>query len=128
MERIEEFTNSKKKFVYIDLSEFKTNKEIKEFLEASKPLIEKYVGNTVHTITNVKNLRLDTETKNIIVDWVEHNQPYVKCGAIIGIDGIKKIFAKAIFSLSGRKNLFFASSKEEAIELLLHSPVSPKQQ
>jgi hypothetical protein len=64
-------------------------------------------------------VKFDSETKNIIADWMEHNKPYVKFGAIIGFDGIKKIMVNAIFKLCGRKNMVFSSSKEQAIEFLL---------
>jgi len=119
-QRIEEFTLEGKNFIYYDLTEFKTNEdEFKEFTKVAKERINKYAHNSVLTITNIKDVKFDSETKNIVADWMEHNKPYAKFGAVIGFDGIKKIIVNAIFKLCGRKNMVFSSSKEKAIEFLL---------
>ena len=119
-QRIEEFTLEGKNFIYYDLSEFKPNEdEFKVFTEAAKECITKYAEHSVLTIANIRDVKFDSETKNIIVDWMRYNEPYVKFGTIIGIDGIKKIMANTILKLSGRKNMVFSSNKEQAIEFLL---------
>jgi hypothetical protein len=118
-QRIEEFTQEGKNFAYYDLSGFKTNDEFREFTKIAKECIVKYAEHSVFGIANIKDVRFDSETKNIIADWLAHDKPYVKFGAVIGFDGIKKIMLNAIFKLCGRKNVIFASSKEQAIELLL---------
>jgi hypothetical protein len=47
------------------------------------------------------------------------NKPYVKCGAVIGMDGIKKMMIKTIMNVSRRPDLEFFFSKEEATEWIL---------
>ncbi len=118
-QRIEEFTIEGKNFVYYDLSDFKTNDEFLEFTKIARERITKYAEHSLLTITNVKDVKFDSETKNIVADWMEHNKPYAKFGAVIGFDGIKKIMVNAILKLCGRKNMTFSSSKELAIEFLL---------
>jgi hypothetical protein len=118
-ERIKEFTRDKKNFMYIDLSHFKTNAEFAALIEQTKPLIQKYPENSLYTITNIEGVRYDTKTKKIVAEWTAENKPYVVHGAVIGMDGIKRIMVNAIFTLSGRKNMTSASSYEEAIEILL---------
>jgi len=118
-QRIEEFTHEGKNFIYYDLSDFKTNDEFLEFTKKAKECIAKYAEYSLFTITNIKDVKFDSETKNIIADWMEYNKPYVKFGTVIGFDGIKKIMVNAILKLCGRKNMAFVSSKEQAIELLL---------
>jgi len=118
-QRIEEFTRDGKNFMYLDLSEFKTNDEYTAFTEAAKECITKYAEHSVLTITNVKDVWFDTETKIIVSKWMKYNEPYVKCGVVIGFDGIKRMLVNAIFKLSGRKNMTFVSDKEHAIEWLL---------
>jgi hypothetical protein len=120
MERIEEFTRNGKNFVYIDVSNIKKNEDFIKIIDIIKPLIAKYPENSVYTIVNVENILFDTETKGIAAECFTHNNPYVKCGAIIGLDGIKKMMVNAIVKLSGRKNmLFLYATKEQAIERLL---------
>jgi predicted PolB exonuclease-like 3'-5' exonuclease len=118
-QRIEEFTQKGKDFAYYDLSDFKTNDEFKEFVEAAKERIAKYAEHSLLTITNIRDVKFDSETKSIVAEWMKYNKPYVKFGTVIGFDGIKKIMVNAIFKLCGRKNMIFVSSKEQAIEWLL---------
>ena len=117
--RIEEFTFNRKNFMYIDFSNLKSNEDFIEAIENIKPVIKKYPPNSLYTIANIANVRFDTGTKEYVVEYMEHNKPYVKYGAIIGFDGIKKIFVNSIFKLSKRDNMLFAFSKDRAVDLLL---------
>jgi hypothetical protein len=119
MERIEEFTRDGKKFIYFDLSNFKSNNEFTQVIEASKTIITNYAEQSLYTITNIENVKFDSKTKELVAKWTEHNKPYVKFGAVTGVDGIKKIMVNMIFTMSKRANMTFASSKEKAIEWLL---------
>jgi len=119
MKRIEEFEHEGRNFIYFDLSRLKTNEEFAQIIEESKPVIIKYAAKSVYTITNIEGVRYDTKTKKIVAEWMEHNKPYVQYGAVIGMDGIKRIMVNAIFALSGRKNMGSATTKEEAITWLL---------
>ena len=117
--RTDVFTRDNKNFMYIDLSEFKTNEELTAITQDIGLEIAKYPPGSLYTITNIDNIRFDTESKAITAKYMEQNGPYVKYGAIIGLDGIKKIMAGLIFTMSGRKNMIFAYTKEQAVELLL---------
>ena len=119
MERIEEFTQDGKDFVYIDLSGLKGNDEFLEFSKGIESVIAKYPKKSVYTITNIENVRFDSNSKELIAQYVKNNEPYVKYGMVIGLDGIKKIFVNVVMKLSGRTNLNFAFTKEGAIERLL---------
>jgi hypothetical protein len=118
-QRIEEFTRDGKSFIYFDLSEVKTNSEYIAFAETAKECIKKYAENSVLTITNIKDVRFDSETKAIIANWMGYNKPYVKQSAVIGFDGIKRMVLGSILKLSGRKGMAFVHDKEQAIERLL---------
>ena len=115
----EEFTLEGRNFMYIDLSGIKSNSEFNERIKVIEPEIAKHPEKSLHTITNVENIRFDTESKEIVAQYMTRNKPYVKYGAVIGIDGIKKIMINAIFLLSGRSNMHFAFTKEQAVEWLL---------
>ena len=119
MKLTEEFALEGKSFVYIDLSKIYMKEYIENPFEVIKSVIAKYPANSLYTITNVAGVRFDSELKEILTDYVASNKRYVKYGAVIGMDGIKKIIAQSIIKISGRTNLLFAFSKENAIELLL---------
>jgi len=117
--RIEEFTVEGKKFLYFDLSEFKENSEYMELIKLAEKRITKYAERSVLTITNIRDVKFDSETKKIVADWMEHNKPYVKHGVVIGFDGIKRMLVNAIFKMGGRKNMVFFPNREQAVEWLL---------
>lgn len=117
--RIEEFIQDGKNFIYFDLSGSKTNDDYEKVIEEAKTIILKYHEQSVYTITNIRNVTFDTETKEIVAKWMKHNKPYVKCGAVIGMDGIKKIMVNAILKISNRTNMEFFNTKEQAVEWLL---------
>jgi len=117
--RIEEFTLGGKNFIYFDLSEFKENSEYREFAEVAKKRIAKYAKCSLFTIANIRDIKFDTETKKIVAEWMEYNKPYVKCGVVIGFDGIKRMVVNAVFKMVGRKNMVFFHSREQAVEWLL---------
>jgi len=116
--RIEEFTLDGNSFIYFDLSEFKDNSEYSEFVEAAKKRMAKYAEQSLFTITNIRNVKFDSETKRIVAEWMAYNKPYVKYGAVIGFDGIKRLVVNAIFKMGGRKNMTFSPDREQAIEWL----------
>ena len=120
MERMEEFSIQGRNFVYIDLSGMKTNEDFIRFTTVAKPVIAKYPEDSVYTITNVDDTIFDSETKGFLAEYMTHNKPYVKYGAVIGFDGIKKIMGNTLCKIVGRKNMHFAFSRETAIEWLLN--------
>ncbi|MCL1908973.1 MAG: hypothetical protein FWG12_06355 [Holophagaceae bacterium] len=119
MGRIEEFAQDGKKFLYLDLSNFCEADEYKQLIGESLPVIKKYPKSSLYTVTNIEGVRFDSEVKKSIAQWMEHNKPYVKYGAVCGVDGVKKIMLNAIFALSGRKNMHTVTSKQEALDWLL---------
>ena len=119
MKLTEEFELEGRSFIYIDFSKCRNNDEFIKAFAVIKPIIAKYPANSLYTITNVTGVRFDSELKEFLVDYISHNKPYVKYGAVIGMDGIKKITMNAVFKTSDRTNMLFAFSKEQAIELLL---------
>ena len=121
MERIrfEEFERGGKDFIYIDFSDFNSNEEFDDLFKTVEPAIAKYPEGSLYTITNIDNTWVDTETKDLFVKYMKHNMPYVKYGAMIGLDGIKKLIVNSVLVQSGRDNMIFAFTIEQAIKLLL---------
>ena len=117
--RFEEFNRDGKNIIYIDLSELRCNDEFVAVTKGIQEAIAKHSPGSLYTITNIENVRYDSASKKIITAYLEHNKPYVKHGIIIGLDGIKKMMLATLFKISGRKNLTFAYSKENAIEMIL---------
>ncbi|MDR1970822.1 MAG: hypothetical protein LBQ46_02770 [Treponema sp.] len=118
-ERIEQFEHKGKRFIYFDLSGLQNNVQFKEMTEGAKKIIAEYPPDgSSFSITNIEGVIYDTETKNIVSAWMEFNRPYIKQGAVIGLDGIKRIMVNSILKMSGRNNMKFFRTREEAVEWL----------
>jgi len=120
MNRIEEFIEDSKSFICFDLSEFKTDDEYTEFIESAKSVIAKYSPESVYTISNMTNAVLSKNTHDIIAGWVAYNKPYVKCGAVYGVDFAMKTIGKTVGIVTQRLNIVYVATKEEAIKYLLN--------
>jgi hypothetical protein len=117
--RIEQFEYEGKKFIYYDLSNFKNNRQFREFITYAKEVIQRYSrDNSLFSITNVEGVRYDSETKTITAEWMDFNRPYIRQGAVVGLDGIKRIMVNSILKMSGRSNMKFFHTRDEAVQWL----------
>ena len=119
MSRIEEFELDGKSFVYFDLSGFRKDNEYIDFIATAKTVIKKYPPNSLYTITNMKGAMVGGNTHVIMSEWVTHNKPYVKFGAVCSADTTAKVIGHTVSVVSQRSNLMYVDSKEEAIDSLL---------
>jgi len=117
--RIEEFSVEGKSFIYYDFSDFHLLEEYVKLMEEAKSVIVKYPMHWLLTITNITNIKFDTSVKEAVAEWMVFNKPFVISGAVIGVGGIKKIMADAVFTASGRSNMKIFRTREQAIEWLL---------
>jgi hypothetical protein len=122
MEHIEEFEADGKNIIYIDFSNAASEEDFITVIEQAKRTISKHTEKSVCTITNMENVRFDSNIKEIFIKYVESNKPYVKYGAAVGMDGIKKKMIEGILKLGGRPNFYFCFTKEEAVKWLRQLP------
>jgi hypothetical protein len=117
--RIEQFDHAGKKFIYYDVSHFRHNAQFREFVAYAREVIQKHPkDNSLFSITNIEGVLYDSETKTIVAEWMDFNRPYVRQGAVIGLDGIKRIMVNSILKMSGRNNMKFFRTRDEAVEWL----------
>jgi DUF2075 family protein len=118
-DRIEEFTIVNKKIIYYDFSNFQNLDDYLTVIEAAKLGIVKYPKKSLLTMTNITNVRYDTRVKDAVAKWMEFNRPFVKCGAVFGVSGIKKITVNEMIAITGRSDIKYVHTKDQAIEWLL---------
>ena len=120
MERYREFTQDGKTFIEIDFSGLTKTDEFIDLANTINQTIAKHPNHSVYTITNIKNIRwFDQSIRGIVSEYMKKNTPYVKYGAVIGLDGVSRLLVSSIIKITGRKNMTLAFSKEQAIEWLL---------
>ncbi len=87
--------------------------------EYVKGLICRMPKGSVLTLVNVTNMKFDSAFKDFSNDLAAHNKPYVLAGAVIGVEGWKKLVLWVAMKLSGRTNLKTFDDVEEAKEWLV---------
>lgn len=119
MERVQEFSQDGKDFLYFDLGGLQSNSEIEAVIDSAKQAIAKYPHGSLYTITHLANLTFDTRTKEIASSWMAFNRPYVVYGAVTGVDGVRKIMFNSVLKLCGRSNMKIFSTKQQAVDWLV---------
>lgn len=114
---IEVMNYNGKEIYYLDASELTTNniQEIREDMEKVKKLVSSKPPKSALMITNVTNVRFNSEMVDMFKEYANHNTPYVKASALVGVSGIQKVVLSAVKTLTGR-DFYLANSLEEAKE------------
>jgi hypothetical protein len=119
-DRVEMFERDGIRFIFYDVSHFRSNAEFSEFIALAENFISKFPQEAAFcSVTNIEGVTYDSETKKIVAEWMNFNRPFIKYGAVIGLDGIKKIMVNSILRISGRSNMKFFHSRQEAIDWFL---------
>jgi hypothetical protein len=97
----------------------KDKQEFQNRVEQAKEIIRKHPPKSLLIITEVTNTGFDAAIAGIIKDYAQHNTPYVKASAIVGIVGWSKIILTAVKTATGR-DFYLADTFEEAKEWLVN--------
>jgi len=103
----------------INLSEIGLE-EIREVVEYSKGMIGRMPKGSVLTITDVSGVNFEDGFKEIVTGFLEHNKPFVRAGAVLGVSGWKKLVYLVSSRLSGRNNLKLFDDSAAASRWLEH--------
>jgi hypothetical protein len=120
MAGVYEFNYKGKTIFCMDIAGLQSKDKLKfhEHVEHAKEIIRKHPPKSLLVITKVTNTGFDTEVANIIKEYAQHNTPYVKASAVVGISGWAKIILTAIKTVTGR-DFYIANTMEEAQEWLV---------
>jgi hypothetical protein len=120
MAGVYEFNHMNKKILCLDIAglQSRDKSEFQKHVEHAKEIIRKQPPKSLLVITNVINTGFNTEVAGIIKEYAQHNTPYVKASAVVGITGWSKIVLTAIKTLTGR-DFYLADTVEEAKEWLV---------
>jgi hypothetical protein len=97
----------------------KDKPEFQKHVEDAKEQIRKYSPKSLLIITNVTDTGFDTQVAAIMGEYADHNTPYIKASALVGIAGVQKVVLAAIKAMIGR-DFYLADTMEEAQEWLIH--------
>ncbi len=93
--------------------------EIVDIIQKGKKLISAEPAGSLLTLTNVTETRNNSAVVRVMKEFTTFNKPFVKAGAVVGLDGLKKVVFEAIMKFSGR-NLSVHEDIEQAKDWLTH--------
>ena len=116
MDRVRFLDHKGRKILLVDCSgaDIET---IRETTRRAKPIIACEPKNSLLILTDITDVPNTREASSISADFANHNKPFIKASAIVGVDGLKKAAFQAVVFLTGRKIKSFAS-RDEALEWL----------
>lgn len=88
--------------IYLDFSCCSTRKMF-EIMEEAKKVIRKHQLHSALTLTNVEGSRYNLEAVAALKEFTSGNKPFVRTGAFIGLDGMKRVIYEGVMRFSGRK-------------------------
>ena len=94
-----------------------TADEILAAIGQARKLIGSRPHNSVLTLTDVSDGRVDRRVTETLKDYVAHNKPFVRAGAVVGLNELKSVIFNFVNRATGR-TLRAMGSRDEAKEWL----------
>ncbi len=105
------------KILYEDFENGKPE-EIIPTIEKAKAVIRSQPPKSVLGLVNVKDAKFDMSVTAALKEFVKGNEPYMKCAAVYGVEGLKEVIFRSILTFTGRKNLVLCKTIEEGKDFL----------
>ena len=87
--------------LFIDFSHAEPG-QVMDVISEARGIIASQPHNSVNTLTDVTEVHYDRETAEALKLYTQHNKPYVRAAAVVGVVGLKKVLYRAILALTGR--------------------------
>ena len=118
MERIYFIEHEGKKILLEDISNMEPGEEFLTAIDTAKKIIASQPQNSVLALLDATNVHFNSDMLNAMSEFVKGNTPYVKCAAVVGIEGLLKIVLSTLSKVAGRSFHIFPN-REEAKKFLI---------
>jgi hypothetical protein len=102
MPRVQQIAHNGKSIFFMDFTNLNNTDDIKSTIEESISFIRKQQASSVLTLTDINGMHFNNDIKNLFNDFIHGNKPYVKAGAVVGLNGLQKILYNGLMKLTGR--------------------------
>jgi hypothetical protein len=110
--------------VLLDFSDIKEpDKEIHRSAEAKRLIASQPRGQAL-VLTDVTGSNFSQRAIESLKDLVQHNKPYVKASALVGLSALTRVVFRAVVALT-RRDIRVFESRKEAIAYLLSTRSDP---
>ncbi len=101
MSKVRPIYHNGKEILFLDFS-WCSAAECLETMEAARQFIREQPHDSVLTLTDVTAARYDSYVIEVLKEFTKVNKPFVRAGAVLGIDGLKKIIYNNVMYMTGR--------------------------
>ncbi len=108
MERVKFIDHKGKRILHLDFTNARAD-EVVHIIREAKGVIAKQPAQSIRTLTDVTDLKFNTDAAEAMKEFASHNKPYVAAAAVVGVTGLKKIIYNAVVKFSGRNLVAFDS-------------------
>ncbi|MGI5860551.1 MAG: hypothetical protein ACOX6T_00675 [Myxococcales bacterium] len=106
MDRIRFVECQGKRILYLDFSDL-SPRDVEAVVGRARELVGAQPPLSLLTLTNVTNLRFDDAAVRAVKELAEHNRPFVRAAALVGVTGLKKIVLNTVKLFSKRDFALF---------------------
>lgn len=106
-----------KRILLVDFSNCELE-EVVKIVKQTKELVAQQPLKSLLTLTCCRGIQVSNLTTKVLKELADHDKPFVKAAAVVGLDSIRKIQFDTIVQFSGR-NIASFNDLEEAKEWLI---------
>ena len=111
MPRTQQIFHSGKKIFYMDFTNLTNAQEINGVINESVKHIRSQPFGSTLTLTDLNGMHFSNEIKDLFSDFIKGNKPYVKAGAVVGLNGLQQILYNGLMKITGRDIKSFSNSQ-----------------
>jgi hypothetical protein len=106
MKRVNHIFHKGRPILFLDFSGCKVE-DFPPIIEEAEKLIRVEPPDSVLTLTDVTGARYNLQVTESLKQFTKGNKPFVKAGAVVGLDALKTIVYNGVMHFSGRNLLAF---------------------
>lgn len=109
MARAQQITHKGEPIFFMDFTNLTNVNDITGVINDSAKFIRNQPQNSLLTLTDLNGMHFSNEIKDLFSDFIKGNKPYVKAGAVVGLNGLQQILYNGLMRLTGRDIKSFSS-------------------
>lgn len=95
-----------------------TLEEFAQVIDSSQRVIAAQPPKSILTLSDFTEARYNKEMVSKLLSYVQHNKPFVRAAAVLGVVGLKRVIYNTVCQLTGR-NIIAFNNRTQALDWLI---------
>jgi len=91
-----------KEIYFMDFTGMKSAKEVRKVIDTGKLYFHKFETRTALSLADITDMHFNPEIKDLFLEYIKSNKPYIKASAILGVTGLKQFVFNSVTKFAGR--------------------------